>query len=160
MTALGVALLIVGAVVVTTEAHVPTLGALGGPGVLLLAIGAVLAVSGLGGGLALGLLAALALGGVGAGVVGMSVHKGIAVRKRRVRAGPERLIGHVGVVRAWNEPTGSVALDGALWRARRSWPHDEDERPLALHQGDSVVVECLDGLTLAVRPAEDWELMR
>jgi membrane-bound ClpP family serine protease len=160
MTALGVALLIVGAVVVTTEAHVPTLGLLGGPGVLLLAIGAVLAVSGLGGGIVLVVLAALALGAVGTGVVGMSVHKGIAVRKRRVRAGPERLIGHVGVVRAWNEPTGSVALDGALWQARRSWPHDEDERPPMLHQGDAVVVERLDGLTLAVRRAEDWELMR
>ena len=29
-----------------------------------------------------------------------------------------------------------------------------------LHAGDQVVVERLDGLTLAVRPAETWELVR
>ena len=27
-----------------------------------------------------------------------------------------------------------------------------------LHEGDPIVVERLDGLTLAVRRAEDWEL--
>jgi membrane-bound ClpP family serine protease len=160
MTALGVSLLLVGAVVVMAEAHVPTLGILGGPGVVLLAVGAVLAVSGLGGGLILGLLAALTLAAIGAGVVAMSLHKGMAVRRRRVRAGPERLIGHVGVVRAWSDPTGSVSLDGALWRARRSWPEDEGEERAALNQGDAVVVEWLEGLTLAVRPAEEWEVTR
>ena len=46
MTALGVSLLIVGAIMVLIEAHVPTLGALGGPGVVVLAVGAVLAVMG------------------------------------------------------------------------------------------------------------------
>jgi membrane-bound ClpP family serine protease len=160
MTTLGVSLLIVGAVVVMTEAHVPTLGLLGGPGVLLLGVGAVLAVSGLGGGIVLGLLAALILAALGGGVVAMSVHKGMGVRRRRVRAGPEHLIGHIGVVRSWNEASGRISLDGGLWRAQRSWPLDEDEEPPALHQGDQVVVERLDGLTLAVRRAEAWELVR
>lgn len=163
MTALGVSLLIVGAIVVMAEAHVPTLGLLGGPGVVLLGVGAVLAVSGLGGGILLGLLIAIALVAAGIGVVALSLQKGMAVRRRRVRAGPERLIGHLGVVRAWSEPTGSVAVDGALWRARRSCPQDEDEEEESeaeLHAGDPVVVERLDGLTLAVRRAEKWELLR
>lgn len=160
MTALGVSLLIVGAVVVMAEAHVPSLGILGGPGVILLAVGAVLSVSGLGGGLVLGLLLAAALACAGGAVVAVSVQKGIAVRRRRVRAGPEHLIGHIGVVRAWTGTAGSVAVDGALWRARSSWPQDDEDGAIQLLAGDEVVVERLDGLTLAVRRAEDWELVR
>ena len=120
MTALGVSLLIVGAIVIVAEAHVPSLGMLGGPGVIAIGVGAVLAVSGLGGGLALSLISAILLVAIGFGAVALSVTKGMAVRRRRVRAGPEGLIGHLGVVRSWAEPTGSVLVDGALWRARRS----------------------------------------
>ena len=155
MTALGVSLLIVGAIVIVAEAHVPSLGMLGGPGVIAIGVGAVLAVSGLGGGLALALISAILLVAIGLGAVALSVTKGMAVRRRRVRAGPEGLIGHLGVVRSWAEPTGSVLVDGALWRARRSIV---DEEGSALHVGDQVVVEHLTGLTVGVRPAEEWEL--
>src|SRR5438270_6731035 len=102
MTALGVSLLVIGAVVILVEAHVPTLGVLGGPGVVAVGVGAVLAVSGLGGGVVLSLIAALLLAGVGIGVVALSLRKGMAVRRRRVRAGPEGLIGHVGTVQSWS----------------------------------------------------------
>jgi membrane-bound ClpP family serine protease len=156
MTALGVSLLIVGAIVIVAEAHVPSLGMLGGPGVVAVGVGAVLAVSGLGGGLVLALITALLLVMSGLGVLAISVQKGMAVRRRRVRAGPEGLVGHLGVVRSWAESTGSVLVDGALWRARRSPTGDEDEGEL--HAGDPVVVERLSGLTVAVRRAEDWEL--
>lgn len=160
MTALGVSLLVVGAVVILAEAHVPTLGVLGGPGVVLLAVGAVLAVLGLGGGIALGVVSALLLAGTGAAVVGVSVHKGFAVRRRRIRAGPESLLGHVGLVRSWEGPTGCVVVDGALWRARRSWLSDDTEQRDELRAGDEIVVEGLDGLTVRVRKAEEWELIR
>jgi membrane-bound serine protease (ClpP class) len=155
MTALGVSLLIVGAIVIVAEAHVPSLGMLGGPGVIAIGVGAVLAVSGLGGGLALALISAILLVAIGLGAVALSVTKGMAVRRRRVRAGPEGLIGHLGVVRSWAEPTGSVLVDGGLWRARRSIV---DEEGSELHVGDQVVVEHLTGLTVGVRPAEEWEL--
>ncbi len=158
MTALGVSLLMVGAIMVLVEAHVPTLGALGGPGVIALAIGAVLAVMGLGGGLALGVLSALLLAGATGGVLVLTVRKGVAVRRRRIRVGPESLIGHLGVVRNWADPTGCVMVDGALWTARRSLLDDED--PQDLHAGDKVVVDHLDGLTVAVRRAEEWEMIR
>jgi membrane-bound serine protease (ClpP class) len=155
MTALGVSLLIVGAIVIVAEAHVPSLGLLGGPGVIAIGVGAVLAISGLGGGIALAVIAALLLAAIGVGAVALSVTKGLAVRRRRVRAGPEGLIGHLGVVRSWAEPTGSVLVDGALWRARRSIV---DEHGAELHAGDQVVVEHLTGLTVGVRRAEEWEL--
>jgi membrane-bound serine protease (ClpP class) len=154
MTALGIALLVVGAVVVTVEAHVPTLGVLGGPGVIALSVGAVLAVAGLGGGLVLGLVAAFTLAAIGVGVVGLSVSKGAAVRRHRVRTGAEGIIGQLGVVRRWEQPAGTVLVDGALWSARPSIP---DAQPL--ESGDQVVVERVTGLTLCVRKAEDWELV-
>jgi membrane-bound serine protease (ClpP class) len=154
MTALGIALLVVGAIVVTVEAHVPTLGVLGGPGVIALSVGAVLAVAGLGGGLVLGLVAAFTLAAIGVGVVGLSVSKGAAVRRHRVRTGAEGIIGQLGVVRRWEQPAGTVLVDGALWSARPSIP---DAQPL--ESGDQVVVERVTGLTLCVRKAEDWELV-
>jgi membrane-bound serine protease (ClpP class) len=159
MTALGVSLLCVGALLILLEAHVPTLGVLGGPGVIALGAGAVLAVLGLGGGVVLGVVAALLLAGAAGGVLAVTIGKGVAVRRRAVRAGPESLIGHVGVVRSWDAIGGCVQVDGALWRARRSVLDDDPDR-LDLQPGDAVVVDHLEGLTVGVRRAEEWELTR
>lgn len=155
MTALGVSLLVIGAIVVVVEAHVPTLGMLGGPGVVALGAGAVLAVSGLGGDVVLGILAALFVVTIGGAVLALSLRKGMSVRRRRISAGPEGMVGHIGVIQSWTEPTGKVLVDGALWRAHHGWG---DESGTELHAGDPVVVEHLNGLTLRVRAAEEWEL--
>jgi membrane-bound ClpP family serine protease len=160
MTALGVSLLCVGAVLILLEAHVPTLGVLGGPGVVALAVGAVLAVLGLGGGVLIGVLSGLILAGAAGGVLVLSVGKGIAVRRRGVRTGPAAMIGRLGVVRSWDETGGRVLVDGALWRACRSLLDDEAAPEAELHPGDKVVVDHLDGLTVGVRRAEEWELIR
>jgi membrane-bound serine protease (ClpP class) len=150
-------LLVVGAVVAVSEAHFPAHGVAGGFGVLAMAVGAVLAISGLGAGLLVALLAGGALAASGAGLVTLTVNQGLRVRQRRVKGGAEGLIGHVGVVRTWNGGSGDVALDGALWRARESMGVDEE--PAELHAGDPVVVERLSGLTVCVRRAEEWELL-
>jgi membrane-bound serine protease (ClpP class) len=155
MTALGIALLTVGAIVIIVETHLPALGMLGGPGVIALAAGAVLTVSGLGGGLLLGAITALMLTLGTVAALALTLKHGAAVRGRRIRTGAEGLIGRVGVVRSWGDPAGRVFVDGALWRARRSWGDDPEQD---LREGDHVVVERLSGLTLAVRKAEDWEL--
>ncbi|HWE07864.1 MAG TPA: NfeD family protein [Solirubrobacteraceae bacterium] len=160
MTSLGLMLLVVGTLVAVAEAHYPSHGIAGGLGVLVMAIGAVLAISGLGAGVLVGLLAGLVLAGAGAGAVALTVRRGLAVRQRRVRTGAEGIVGHVGLVRSWTDATGSVALDGAVWQARRSiTAGGDDEDTPDLHPGDPVVVERLNGLTLSVRPAEEWELL-
>ena len=151
MTAIGIALLVVGVVVVLIEAHVPSLGILGGPGVVALSAGAVLAVAGLGGGLALAAVAGVLLAGTGIGVIGLSISKGAAVRKRRHR---NAMMGRPGVIRKWSEPERTVLVDGALWNARPSHPECDEIRT-----GDRVIVERVSGLTLGVRKAEDWELI-
>jgi membrane-bound ClpP family serine protease len=160
MTSLGLVLLVLGALVATAEAHYPAHGVAGGVGVLAMALGAVLAISGLGAGLALGLLSGLALAGIGGGALLFSVRSGVAVRGRQVRTGAEGLVGEIGVVRSWAEDDGSVALHGSLWQARLSPALDDDEdEDGSLSAGDRVVVERLKGLTLSVRPAEKWELL-
>jgi membrane protein implicated in regulation of membrane protease activity len=49
-----------------------------------------------------------------------------------------------------------VFVEGALWRARQDLFEGEED---GLSEGDQVVVEQVNGLTLRVRRAEDWELI-
>lgn len=156
MSELGLLLLVVGAALAVVEAHVPTHGALGGVGVAAGAGGLALIVAGAGSGagvaVAVGLVAAL----IGAGYLWVVLRKALAARRARVRSGAEGLIGRVGEVRSAPAPLGQVFLDGALWRARL-WSFEED-RGTVLERGDPIVVERVDGLTLTVRRAEDWEM--
>lgn len=157
-TALGLVLLVVGAAIAASEAHNPTHGVAGGIGVLTMAVGVVLAVSGLGAGVLLGLIGGASLAAVGGGVLTLTVKQSLSARRRRVRTGVEGLIGQVAVVRQWDGASGTVSLRGAVWGARRSVPMDGGPAP-ELQPEDRVVVERVTGLTLSVRPAEDWELI-
>ena len=157
MTALGVSLLVLGAILILVEAHIPTLGVVGGPGVIALVAGTVVTVAVLGGGWVLTVATALVLACTGISVVAVTLRKAARVRRQRVRSGSEGLMGHLGVVRSWGEPAGKVLVDGSLWKAQRSWGDEELDE---LHAGDRVVVERMDGLTLIVRRAENWELIR
>ena len=152
MVEIGVALLLVGAALLVVEAHVPG-GVIGAAGALTLAGGAALAIAGAGGGLAIVLSAVIAAGVVAGLWLAIATRKALATRSLRASSGREALSGRVGVIRSWNGDGGQVFVDGALWRARRSWADEEGE----LAAGDSVVVERVSGLTLAVRRAEDWE---
>ena len=151
MSTFGIVLLLVGAALAVAEAHVPSYGTLGAAAVAAVAAGAALVIAGAGLGLTFALATGFAAGGIGAAYLWVVVHKALAARRARVRSGAEGLIGRVGEVRA----SGQVFLDGALWRARQ-WSFDEDA---ALERGDPIVVERVDGLTLTVRRAEDWEVL-
>jgi membrane protein implicated in regulation of membrane protease activity len=61
--------------------------------------------------------------------------------------------GGVGEVRAAPAPVGQVFRDAAQWRARVG-AVDEDA---VLQPGDPIVLERVDGLTLTVRRAEEWQ---
>jgi membrane-bound ClpP family serine protease len=150
MTALGIALLVVGAALLVAEAHLPTAGALGFAGVLSLAAGGWLALTGAGAaaGIAIGVGVAVAL--VAGGFLVFALMKVATAQRRRIHGGPEGLVGHVGTARGAER----VFVDGALWRARLTWPGDHAE----LQKGDPVVVERVKGLTLCVRKADRWEL--
>lgn len=154
MLTLGIVLLVLGVAMLVAEAHLPTLGALGAGGLAALVAGGFLAITGSGGSLALALPVAIGSGAAGAGYLYVVVTKSVATQRARLRSGSESLVGHVGVLRSVPDPLGHVFVDGALWRARRSHGDEEDG---SLQEGDPVVVEGVDGLTLDVRRAEEWE---
>ena len=154
MSTFGIMLLLVGAALAVAEAHVPTHGALGSGAVAAIVAGVVLVVAGAGVGLALALAVGLAVGAVGAGYLWIVLRKAMSARGMAVRGGAQGLVGRVGEVRAVPAPLGQVFLDGAIWRARM-WAGDEE---VEVRRGDPIVVERVDGLTLTVRCAEEWEV--
>jgi membrane-bound ClpP family serine protease len=151
MTALTVALVVLGASLLIVEAHVASYGVLGAAGIAALAGAGVLAVGSLGGSVLVGLLVMLPAVAVATWLLAVVARKSLAVRRFRPRGGAEGLIGRLGTVRH-----GNVFVDGELWRARRSWSDDEQG---ALDEGEQVVVEQVQGLTLSVRRAEEWEVL-
>jgi membrane-bound ClpP family serine protease len=152
MVEIGVALAVVGVALLVAEAHVPG-GVLGVTGGVTLATGAALALAGAGGGA--GVIVGVVLGALVASGLWLAIatRKALATRQLRSASGREALAGRCGVVRRWQNGDGQVFVDGALWRARPSWPDSEDH----LTPGDRIVVEGVSGLTLAVRRAEEWE---
>jgi membrane-bound ClpP family serine protease len=153
MVEVGVALLLVGVALLVAEAHLPgaILGAAGG---IALATGAALAIAGAGAGAAVVVAAVLAALATSAVWLLVATRKSLAVRRLRAASGREALSGRTGIVRSWAGEGGQVFVDGALWRARRTWPEDREE----ISVGDAVVVERVTGLTLGVRRAEKWEV--
>jgi membrane-bound ClpP family serine protease len=147
MFALGLLLVVLGAALLAAEAHIPSFGALGTGGIIASALGVAFLLSAAGSAVLVAVAAALAVALVGAALLFVLVRKGLATR--RIRAS-NTLVGRVGIARAPD----CVFVDGALWRARL-WGL-EDEAPLV--RGAPVVVEHVNGLTLTVRPAEEWEV--
>jgi len=156
VSTLGIILVVVGAALMVAEAHVPTHGVLGVGAAAALTAGVVLALSGAGAGggavVAAGVTVALAA----LGLAWLLLVKSLAARRLAVRSGPRALAGRVATVRTVPAPIGQVQLDGALWRARM-WDLEDQGMPVA--EGTAVVVESIDGLTLTVRPAEEWEVL-
>jgi membrane-bound ClpP family serine protease len=155
MTAVGLVLLLLGAILVVAEAHVPS-GILGFLAGVALIVGAIIAIGGLGGGAALAVPVGIGLGAAAGGWAVLATRRAAGGQHASVGQGSESLCGRVGVVRRWSDSAGQVFVDGALWRARHQWAEPEAD---ALHEGDSVVVERVSGLTLSVRRAEEWELI-
>jgi membrane-bound ClpP family serine protease len=154
MSAIGLLLVLVGATLVVAEAHVPSHGLLGTAAAAALAVGIGLLVSGAGLGAAAVVSATLVTAVFSLTLALVIARKGLATRRIRARGGAEGLIGRLGEVRATPAPVGRVFVDGALWRARRWELEGEPE----LRPGDPVVIEQVSGLTLTVRPAEEWEV--
>jgi membrane-bound ClpP family serine protease len=155
MSALGATLVIAGAALMVAEAHVPSHGVMSTGAAAALTAGIVLALSGAGapGGAVVAAGVAVALAGIA--LAGLLLVKSLAARGLPVRGGRRALVGRVATVRTVPAPVGQVQLDGALWRARL-WDLEEEGVPVA--EGSAVVVESVDGLTLTVRPAEEWEV--
>lgn len=157
MSTLGIVLVFVGAALMVAEAHVASHGVLGTGAALALTTGVVLSLADAGVPAGATVAAGLAVAVAGLLLAWLLLVKSLATRRLVVRTGPRALLGRVATVRAVPAPMGQVLLDGALWRARL-WEYEEERAAVA--EGSVVVVEAVDGLTLTVRPAEEWEVSR
>ena len=153
MTAVGIALLVIGIAMIIAEAHLDTHGIIGAVGVVALAASglllfntdssefevsapAVIAVAVvLGGGLAFAVSKAVA-GGQSAGADGS---------RASASASPARSAVPL-------SPIGQVFVDGALWRASLADDAAEADAERVRERGARVRVEAVEGLTLRVRP--------
>ena len=155
MIALGIMLVVLGAALMVAEAHLPSHGVLGAGAAAALTGGVVVALSGTGVAagavVASGVVVALAT----FALAWLLVRTSLAAHRLAVRSGSRALAGRMATVRTVPAPVGLVQLDGALWRARM-WELEGEGAPVA--EGSAVVVESIDGLTLTVRPAEQWEV--
>jgi membrane protein implicated in regulation of membrane protease activity len=156
MLVLGAALLAVGLLLLLAEAHASTGGLIGTAAGIAAVAGIVVLLIAAGVGAAVVLVVALCL-------LALVVSMGVLLRRRilrpvptRPRAGTEALVGRVGVVRSSSGREAQVFIDGALWRAEAELNGADTD----LHEGEKVVVEHVEGLTLQVRRAEAWELLR
>jgi membrane-bound serine protease (ClpP class) len=155
MSVLGVILVIAGAALMVAEAHLPSHGVLATGAAAGLTAGVVLVLgdAGLGAAGVVAVALAVALGSLA--LAWLLVVKSLATLRLAARSGPATLLGRVATVRAVPAPLGQVQLDGALWRARMS---EFEAAGLPVAEGSLVVVESIDGLTLTVRAAEEWEV--
>ena len=98
MNALIVALVVIGASLLIVEAHVASYGVFGVLGIAALSGAAVLAAEAAGGSAAVALALVLPAAILMSALTVVATHKALAMRRRRPRAGPEDLIGRIGVM--------------------------------------------------------------
>ncbi|HEY4426966.1 MAG TPA: NfeD family protein [Solirubrobacteraceae bacterium] len=154
MVVFGLVLIGVCLALLVAEAHVSSGGALGAIAIAAGVAGIVLLLLAAGAGAAVVLLVALLAAGAASATLVLARNHLVRSLRVRPRTGREALVGHVGVVRSGGSSGAQVFLDGALWRAEPSPVHDG----AGLHEGERVIVEHVNGLTLRVRKAEEWEL--
>jgi len=139
----GVALIVLGVVLMTAEFAMPSFGALGVGGLVALVIGSVILfdtdVPGFG--VPWALIAGI---GVASGLAFMAVvWLAVRARHRPVVTGIDELIGHQAVAVDDFQGRGHVQIRGEIWQAESAAP---------VHRGQPLRVQALDGLTLRVEP--------
>ena len=158
VTAVGIALIVLGIALIVAETQLPTGGLLGFGGVVALALSGLLLfdtdsdlveVS-----VPIVITTAVLLGGF----LAFASAKVVEAHRRPKLAGQEELLGAVGDVRVPLDPVGQVFVHGALWRATPAADATEAEVGRLRERGARVRVESVEGLTLSVSPiAEEAE---
>lgn len=142
----GLALMIVGIVLIVAEAFVPSFGALGVGGIAAFIFGSIMMFdSGIPG---FGISIAFVVGfAVVAGLLLLwMISYLVKLRRRGAVTGRESILGGTAVAMESFAGAGRVWLEGAPWAAVSKVPIEKDQR---------VTVTAIDGLTLEVEPASD-----
>lgn len=144
----GLGLILLGVVLMVSEAFVPAFGILAIGGVLSLIIGAVILMRSGTPAWGIGLPTIVGIAIAGAGVIGGILWLAIRSHRHPVVSGSEQMLGAVAEVVADFQGRGLVHVHGERWQA------DSKE---ALTRGQRVIVTGRHGLTLTVRPAAHQE---
>ncbi|HEX5353080.1 MAG TPA: nodulation protein NfeD [Rhodanobacteraceae bacterium] len=140
----GLGLILLGVILIISEAFVPAYGVLGTGGVISFVIGSVIlmhtGVPGFGIALPVVIGVAIAAAGIIAGIVWMAMRS----HRRPVVSGREEMAGAVGEVVADFQGHGFVHVHGERWQAESRVP---------LQRGQRVAVTGMRGLVLDVEPA-------
>ena len=155
MSTLGVILVVVGAALMVAEAHMPSHGVLGAGAAAALTAGVVLALSGAGAAGGAVVAAGLAVALAGLALAWLLLRE---VARRPPIGGSQRAAGA-----RWPGGDGAhragAGRSGATRRRALARPHvGAQGGGVPVAEGSAVVVESIDGLTLTVRPAEEWEV--
>jgi len=139
----GLGLIVLGVILIVSEAFVPAYGVLGTGGVVSFVIGSVILMdTGVPGyGIALPVVIGIAI--VAAAILVGIVWMAMRSHKRPVVSGREEMIGAIGEVVADFEGRGAVHVHGERWQARSEVP---------LQRGQAVAVTAMHGLVLDVKP--------
>lgn len=140
----GLALIVLGIILIIAEVMAPSFGALGIGGIISMVIGSIILIDTDVPGFAVSraLIASIAFAG-SLGVMAI-VWFALRARQRPVVAGREQLIGASGTALRGFDLEGEVFVHSERWQAVSESP---------LHKDQDIVVTGLDGLTLKVRPA-------
>ena len=144
----GLALIVLGVLMMIGEIFVPSFGALGIGGVIAFVVGSVILMDTdvPGFGVPMALIGSIALAGASA-VMGI-VWFAVRARNRPIVSGREDMIGAPAVALADFSGTGQVRVHGELWNAHAGMP---------VNQGQALRVKAMHGLTLEVEPDESKE---
>jgi len=152
ITAAGIALLVIGIVLLIAEAHLDTHGIVGVAGVVALAASGLLLFNTDSSQFEVSVPVVIVVAVLLGGGLALAVTKAVQARRAPVQTGREELVGAVGDVRVPLAPVGQVFVGGALWRARLADEAPETDADRVREHGARVRVEAVEGLTLRVRP--------
>lgn len=139
----GVALIVLGVLLMIAETFLPSFGALGAGGLVALLVGSFLLFDAEAPGYAVSRSVILGIG-AGAGLLlSMTIYLATRARLKAVVTGTAELIGQYAVALEAFERHGHVRIRGEVWQASSAAPVARDQR---------VRVEAIDGLVLRVRP--------
>ena len=142
----GVALIILGLVLMMAEAFVPSFGALGIGGVAAFVFGSLVLIDTEQPGYGISLPLVLTVGIASAFLMVLIIGMALKSQRRPVVSGKEELLGARGLVLEDFSGEGRVRVHGEVWAARCDLP---------LHRNQSVRIAGRDGLVLKVMPIEE-----
>lgn len=154
VTAVGIALLVLGIALIVAESQLPTGGLLGVGGVVALAFSGLLLFDTDSDLVEVSVPAVITAAVLLGGFLVFASAKVVEAQRRPKLAGHEELLGAVGDVRVPLDPVGQVFVHGALWRAQVG-DAGAAEAGLLRRRGARVRIESVEGLTLIVSPISE-----